>query len=62
MTRRTSHDSDTGFSLRHFSMPMLMPTAGFAIHKVFHSQPAATNIAGMGHGALMSAGFCYLCL
>jgi len=36
---------------------MLLLTAGFSVHGVFRSQPAAKNIAGMGRCTLVSAGF-----
>jgi len=39
--RRTSHAGDTGFTLRHFPRPMLLPTAGFSVRGFFVSQLAS---------------------
>jgi len=43
--------------LHYFPQPMLLSIASFSMHGVICSQPVATNIAGMDHGALVSAGF-----
>ena len=47
----------SGFPCVTAPWPMLLPTAGFSTRGVCRSQSAAKNIAGVGHGTLVSAGF-----
>jgi len=54
MPRRRSHVSNTGLSLRH--LPAADAAAGFSC-EVFLQSASGTNIAGMGHGTLVSVGF-----
>jgi len=44
MSRRTSPASDTGFSLRHFLLLLLLLTVSFSCVEFFRSQPAAKSL------------------
>jgi len=57
MPRRTSHASDTGFSLGHIPVADAAADCRFFLAWNFSQSASGENITGVDHGTLVSARF-----
>jgi len=57
LSLRTSHVSDHGFSPRHSHTADAASDSHFSVREFFSQLASGKNVAGVGHGTSVSAGF-----